>query len=158
MSRYRLDPSRIETADTTPRARGGQGVVIIGTLTHPGALNILLPKRAEEIYPKYFEKLLCNDSNQLHLEAVEGFNWADIGCYEAVLEAFKRLQSGALKDTMSRELKEMVFEGFKELIFGKKVAVKTLEWPCDDTGRSIKFFKVSAASYFFSWCNINFLD
>ncbi|KAG8910400.1 hypothetical protein FRC00_008263 [Tulasnella sp. 408] len=156
MSRYRFDPTRIEMADTDTRARGGQGIVFVGTLTHPGALNIPLPKITEEVYPKFFETLLCNKSNELHLEAVEKlFAKYSPG---SVFEAFKRWQAEASKEEISERLRETVFQAFKEIIFGKKVAVKKLKWPCDDAGKSPKIFKVFAASYLRSRCKLNVLD
>ncbi|KIO20160.1 hypothetical protein M407DRAFT_30195, partial [Tulasnella calospora MUT 4182] len=141
MSRYRLDPTSIETADPTPRARGGQGVVLIGTLTQPGTLRILqlVPKKFEKLLPKFLEKFICDESNEMQLEALEKI--IPSGPDELVFEAFKRLSSEARKKDMTGKLKELVFEGFQELFFGKKVAVKELEWPRNDTEESARFFK-----------------
>ncbi|KAG8925695.1 hypothetical protein FRC00_003745, partial [Tulasnella sp. 408] len=44
MSGYRIEQTRIKFADTVPRARGGQGVVIIGTLIPLGSSEERLPE------------------------------------------------------------------------------------------------------------------
>lgn len=44
MSHYRVDPTRIKTTDTVPCIKGGQGIVVIGTLVPSEASNQLLPE------------------------------------------------------------------------------------------------------------------
>ncbi|KAG9040572.1 hypothetical protein FS837_000448, partial [Tulasnella sp. UAMH 9824] len=139
MSEYRLHRTGIKMADTSPQERGGQGVVVVGTFTQPGAPKLLLPDEFEELLPKVLEKLLCDESNELQFEALKKI----IPCKydELVSEAFKIFHSEGLTKDRTGRLKKLVFERFQELLFGKKVAVKKLEWPRNDAGESIKFFK-----------------
>ncbi|KAG9029733.1 hypothetical protein FS837_003482, partial [Tulasnella sp. UAMH 9824] len=115
MSPYRIEPTRIKTADTAPRARGGQGVVIVGTLLPPKALEGLRP---EAVVEKLFR---------------DGYYYNESPHREIVPEDFKK--------SFPEEFKEELSDAVERLLHERKVAIKTFEWPSDDAENSAKFFK-----------------
>ncbi|KAG8937888.1 hypothetical protein FRC00_011156 [Tulasnella sp. 408] len=125
--------------DTTPLGRGGQGVIILGTLTQSRVPGLLLPEKLGKLAPKWFEKLFCDESNELHLESIK--EHISKATDESALEAIDILRSEAHKNDRRGKVKESVFEEIKGFLFGKKVAVKMLQWSRDDTEESARFFK-----------------
>ncbi|KAG8963977.1 hypothetical protein FRC00_004343 [Tulasnella sp. 408] len=115
MSRYRIDPARIKTGDSAAGTRGGQGVVMVGTLVPPEGLKGLCPEAVEKFFRDGY-------SESLH---------------DVLKESFR----DELKEATPEQVKEAFFVAIKRLLFEQKVAVKRLEWPCNNSGESAKFFK-----------------
>lgn len=141
MSRYRINPTRIETADTTPWRRGGQGVVIVGNLTPPGASDRSLCERLEGFLLKLLKELSRRSRGEPdELPLVADDELVDGGLAELAKEVLKRIQPEAAEVLDTEEMKTVVSGALKTL--ERKVAVKKLEWPRNDAGESTKFFKV----------------
>lgn len=121
MSHHRIDPTRIKTADNAPRARGGQGVVVVGTLIPPEGVEGLGP----EVVEKFFHA----------------------GDNESRIEALKEMLPEDFEEAFPERVKEAVFRVAKSLFLTRKVAVKELQWSRDDAEESAKFFKVFVALY-----------
>ncbi|KAG9024058.1 hypothetical protein FS837_005481, partial [Tulasnella sp. UAMH 9824] len=141
MSRYRIDPTSIKMADATPHIKGGQGVIMLGTLSLPttGVEMFSVLKGVETalgLTPEIYEKWGYNPT--LH------FN-------RGLSERFAKLEAlGIPKEGLSRVFQQSknsakVFErtdgGSKEQPSELKVAVKVLAWRQDDLTESAKFFK-----------------
>ncbi|KAG8897383.1 hypothetical protein FRC00_004350, partial [Tulasnella sp. 408] len=123
MSDYRIDPIRIQTTDAEPGARGGQGVVISGTL---------LPKEdSKELPHPALEKLFPGGYRELLIEAL----------VELLPEALEQSFPEAVKELLPRAYEKLVSEAIQKPQLERKVAVKKLEWPRDDAEKSTKFFK-----------------
>ncbi|KIO24055.1 hypothetical protein M407DRAFT_26497 [Tulasnella calospora MUT 4182] len=115
MSRYRIDPIRVKIPDTAAVGRGGQGVVVVGTL---------LPRKGfKETRPEVLEEL-CSDRHK-----------------ELVPETLKESPPKGLKESLPKELMKLNFEATRQLIPELDVAVKKLEWPRDDAEELEIFFK-----------------
>lgn len=64
MSGYRVDPERIKTADSGPKAKGGQGTVVIGTLIPSGEVPICEQLQEKLLETNYaIKKLAWNREN-----------------------------------------------------------------------------------------------
>ncbi|KAG9046529.1 hypothetical protein FS837_004228, partial [Tulasnella sp. UAMH 9824] len=115
MSHLRIKTTRIRVTDVTPAAKGGQSVVIAGTLVPPEEFREL---REEEL-----AKLIPKGSKQFLSELVE--------------------ESGRerLKSLPPEEFKRLVSEWIRKRLPERKVAVKKLEWPRGNAEDLIKFFK-----------------
>ncbi|KAG9044953.1 hypothetical protein FS837_007250 [Tulasnella sp. UAMH 9824] len=139
MARHRINPTRIKTTDPTTRGRGGQGVIIVGTLTYPGASEVFLSARLDELlHTVVIGGLIRGGSDEVPLEALKEL--LSEGPTELLTNAFEKLHSGGPRVLLRpEERKKVVLEAFKA--FGRKVAVKKLEWPRNDVERSNKFFK-----------------
>lgn len=48
MSEHRIEPERIKTIDSGPKAKGGQGTVVIGTIIPPEGILTWIPKQLFE--------------------------------------------------------------------------------------------------------------
>lgn len=116
MSHLRIKTTRIRLTNVTPATKGGQSVVIAGTLVPPEEFREL---RDEEV-----EKLIPVGSKQFLSELVE-----EIG-------------PERLKSLPPEGFKKLVSEWIKKRLPERKVAVKKLEWPRGNAEDLIKFFKV----------------
>ncbi|KAG8958160.1 hypothetical protein FRC00_002993 [Tulasnella sp. 408] len=139
MVRHRINPTRIKMTDPTTRGKGGQGIVIVGTLTCSGTSEVLLSARLDEIlHTVVIGGLIRGGSDEVPLEALKEL--LAEGPIELLTEAFSKLDSGGSRVLLRpEERKKVVLEAFKA--FGRKVAVKKLEWPRNDVEDSKKFFK-----------------
>ncbi|KAG8915260.1 hypothetical protein FRC01_003723, partial [Tulasnella sp. 417] len=115
ISEYRIDPIRIKITDDKPRGKGGQGVVMIGTLVPKEKFKEMGLEGIEELFSSRWEELFSEIPEELHGE----------GPKRSVLEGLMKLVSEATGER-SRE---------------RQVAVKKLKWPRDDAEESITFFK-----------------
>ncbi|KAG9042814.1 hypothetical protein FS837_010363 [Tulasnella sp. UAMH 9824] len=137
ISRYRMDPTSIKMMDTIPRAKGGQGAVLIGTLSLSTNLVEMLPMMREVqtmlgLAPGIDEKFSIDRgridnriSNQLAKYAALGIP------PELINKGFQEVRMGT---RMLERWKKESSEPPSEL----KVAVKVLAWKRDDP---TKFFK-----------------
>ncbi|KAG9040588.1 hypothetical protein FS837_000422 [Tulasnella sp. UAMH 9824] len=117
ISSRRIDPTRIKFTESPPETRGGQGIVVLGSL---------LPPQEAQMNPlaKDLEDAFAEGSNKLDNES------------------FEEARSKYFPNLTLEEFKKLMYENIKtELIDERKVAVKKLAWPRDDAERSNKFFK-----------------
>lgn len=164
MSRYRIDPTRIKSTDNAPEAKGGQGVVVAGTLLpleafkglRAEALGELLFDAANESQVEKLKELFFDVSNKFRLQAIRDFiRPGDKRAEEGVkawlddhfpCPSLKGLSDEALTKVALEGINKMLSNVMKELIDERKVAIKKLEWPQDDAEASTKFFKVQLFS------------
>lgn len=126
MSHYRVNPVRIRVADTTSRKKGGQGVVIAGTLSLPAVVKSLV----------------------LHLKSVtETFKVSP----EEFEERLPQLKEGIkiwppeMPVATMVEMVRMPYKALEEWLPEMKVAVKMLKWNHGNVAESTKFFKVCSS-------------
>ncbi|KIO23797.1 hypothetical protein M407DRAFT_26789 [Tulasnella calospora MUT 4182] len=120
ISHYRIDPIRLKMTDRTPRKRGGQGVVIVGTLSLPTWVKevvFVLKEAAEE--------------SKLSPEALK----------ESLPRLKKKYKDWRPVLDLAVEMAGRPLEELKGWLPEMKVAVKMLEWDRDDAEDSTKFFK-----------------
>ncbi|KAG8901202.1 hypothetical protein FRC00_008402 [Tulasnella sp. 408] len=117
MAHYRIDPTSITLKDTTEGARGGQGVVVIGTLP---------PRESYRGMEREAVEKLLFERNR-----------------ERISEALKENLPEELKE-LPDELRKLFSEAAGKAIREREVAVKQLYWPRDDTEQSTRFFKYFA--------------
>ncbi|KAG9025092.1 hypothetical protein FS837_005079, partial [Tulasnella sp. UAMH 9824] len=114
MADYRINSTRIKLKETTEGARGGQGVVVVGTL-------------------------VPNEAFQGMSEAVE--NHPSDGYKELVPGEARETQPEGLKESLPGKMRKLVSERIEKLNHERDVAVKMLYWPHDDTEQSTTVFK-----------------
>lgn len=143
-----MDPASIKMMDTIPRAKGGQGVVLLGILSLSTPFVEMAPmikeiETALGITPEMNEKwgfdlgLHFNKHNDRMLAKYEA-----LGLPPEALN--KMFQEGKKAAKMLERWDKAPNERRSEL----KVAVKVLGWRQDDLGEATKFFKVFSSSHF----------
>lgn len=131
MSYCRIDPIRIKTPDYTPRQKGGQGVVSVGSLS-------LRP--SEEVKQLVFKLKGIAEEVQPSAEELSEF-------LRIVTE---ELEIWPPEIHVMAEMIEMSREALDEWQHSMNVAVKVLEWNRNDAEESTKFFKVCSPVTTFS--------
>ncbi|KAG9031985.1 hypothetical protein FS837_002844 [Tulasnella sp. UAMH 9824] len=138
---YRIDLAGLKITDANPVARGGQGVIVVGTL---------IPRKAftQWVGPK--------DPGELGELGEQLFDGPD----DVFPEAMKEWRSEILKELPAEEWKKLWFEASEKLFLERDVAVKQLDWPRDDVEQSTKFFKsfVNEVSLMASLSHANIIE
>ncbi|KAG8961484.1 hypothetical protein FRC00_012127 [Tulasnella sp. 408] len=125
MFHHRIDPTRITVKEGAQAvAHGGQGEVIVGTLTSREPF--------ERIRPAAVEMLFSSICESAYIEGLE----------KELVEQRKEALYQQLKEwPEDSELRKLVSEEIGDLPREQEVAIKKLEWPRDDPEDSAMFFK-----------------
>lgn len=145
MFRYRIDPTWIKMTDTTQRVRGGQGVVILGSLSL-STIEVDMVSKVKEVItalrpaPESHDKY--SHALRLHFDKRVPEWLAQCKAlgmpHEELNKAFHQMKKSA-------KIFERIDGGPNEQHSELKVAVKALAWRQDDLMKSAKFFKVRFA-------------
>ncbi|KAG9026100.1 hypothetical protein FS837_004742, partial [Tulasnella sp. UAMH 9824] len=133
MSLYRMNSKTIKIIDSEPIAKGGQGTIVVGSLTLPEEITTLSPGQlTKEVLNILYamKELECDgetENDKLRVKALK-----DLAAELAT----------ALEDLHHpEEFSTWIRDKLEKEFLNTKYAIKKLNWGHDDAEESVKFFK-----------------